>query len=811
MIKNYLKIAFRQLRKQKMYAAIKIGGFAMSIAACILIGLYIKDELSYDKTYPDTNQIYRVVEYYNNNGKIETGDDYPAPMAGALKNDFPDIVKSGHIMPNPLFYGAGSNEVRRADQVENTHEDGFTYADQAFLDIVKFPMVYGNRSTALTRPNTMIISKRKADKYFPGQDPVGKVMYLNNDKSKPFTISAVMENPPATSHLQYDFYLTLKGVEFGQGEQTRWVQSNYPDYVLLRPGTDPVALQKKITADINNNYMLPALIAVGYKGASTLIKNLSYQLQPISDIHLKSYDVQDEFQHGDIRFIWLFGAVAMFILTIACINFINLSTAKSANRAKEVGLRKVVGSTRYSLINQFLTESLLYSLLSFIIGLLIAWALLPYFNVVASKSLTIPWATLSFMPVIVVASFIVGVLAGIYPAFYLSSFKPASVLKGSISTGSKNSVLRNSLVVFQFATSIILIISTLVIYNQMQYILNRKFGFDKDQVVMLQGTNLLGDKGVRDLKTELLKLPAVKSVAIGDYLPVEGTKRNGNGFNNEGQTKTETPIDTQFWVVDKDYFKTLGITFVEGRTFSPDMPTDSQAVVINQTMAHKLNLNNPIGKTITNGYGHYKVIGVVKDFNYESLRQPIGAVCMQWGLSPSIVSIKVNTADMRNTIASITGIWKKFSPDESIRYSFLDQSFAKMYADVERMGTIFTGFAILAIIIACLGLFALAAFMAEQRSKEIGIRKVLGASVSGITRLLSLNFVKLVAIAIVIASPIAWWAMNKWLQDFTYRTPISVWVFVIAGVTAIAIALITVSFQSIKAAIVNPIKSLRSE
>ena len=811
MIKNYLKIAFRQLRKQKMYAAIKIGGFAMSIAACILIGLYIKDELSYDKTYPDTNQIYRVVEYYNDNGKIETGDDYPAPMAGALKNDFPDVVKSGHIMPNPLFYGAGSNEVRRADQVENTHEEGFTYADQAFFDIVKFPMVYGNVSNALTQPNTMVISKRKADKYFPGQDPVGKMMYLNNNLTQPYTISAVMQNPPATSHLQYDFYLTLKGMKFGDNEQTNWNQSNYPDYVLLRPGTDPVALQKKITADINGHYILPALISVGYKGASSLIKNLYYQLQPISDIHLKSYDIQDEFQHGDIRFIWLFGAIAGFILTIACINFINLSTAKSANRAKEVGLRKVVGSTRYTLINQFLAESLLYSLLSFIIGLLIAWILLPYFNVVASKTLSIPWGTIWFIPTILISAFIVGILAGIYPAFYLSSFKPASVLKGSISTGSKNSILRNSLVVFQFATSIILIISTLVIYNQMQFILNRKFGFDKDQIVMLQGTNLLGDKGVRDLKTELLKLPAVKSVAIGDYLPVEGTKRNGNGFNNEGQTKTETPVDTQFWVVDKDYFKTLGITFVEGRTFSPDMPTDSQAVVINQTMAHKLNLSNPIGKTITNGYGHYKVIGVVKDFNYESLRQPIGAVCMQWGLSPSIVSIKVNTADMRNTIASITGIWKKFSPDESIRYGFLDESFAKMYADVERMGTIFTGFAVLAIIIACLGLFALAAFMAEQRSKEIGIRKVLGASVSGITRMLSLNFVKLVAIAIVIASPISWWAMNKWLQDFIYRAPISIWVFVIAGITAIAIALITVSFQSIKAAIVNPIKSLRSE
>jgi putative ABC transport system permease protein len=809
MIKNYLKIAIRQLNKQKMYSAIKIVGFALSIAACILIGLYIKDELSYDQSYPDTNRIYRLVELYNDNGKLLKGNDYPAPISKALKADFPEIEKSGRFMPNSLFYGAGSNELRRADQVENAHEEGFTYVDQDVLDILKTPMVYGDRSKALAEPYMMVISKKKADKYFPNQNPVGKIMYLNNDQSKPYRIGGVMENPLHNSTLQYDFYLTLNGIEFYKGEQTNWNASNYPDYMLLRPGTNVAELERKITNDLNKNYFLPALLSISFKDAGKLLQKLSYKLQPISDVHLRSYDIQDEFKHGDIRFIWLFGAVAGFILTIACINFINLSTAKSANRAKEVGLRKVVGSTRSGLINQFLAESMLYSVLSFVVGIILAWVLLPYFNVLASKTLVIPWLALWFIPVILVSAFIVGIVAGIYPAFYLSSFKPASVLKGSISTGSKNSALRNGLVVFQFTASIILIISTFVIYNQMEFILNKDVGYSKDQVVMLQGANTLGDNGVKNLKQDMLKLSSVKSVSISDYLPVEGTKRNGNELYNEGKSKVETGVDSQFWIADEDYLKTFGMKLVDGANFVED--DKRGGVIVNETMVKKLNIKNPIGKAISHGGDKMPIIGVVKDFNFESLRQPVGALALFYGRSPSIVSVKVSGGDMQNTIAQISSIWKNLSPSQPIRYTFLDERFANMYADVQRMGHIFTSFAILAIIIACLGLFALAAFMAEQRSKEIGIRKVLGASVESITRLLSFDFIKLVTIAILIAFPIAWWAMTKWLEDFNYKVPLSWWIFASAGLVAIFIALITVSFQSIKAAIANPIKALKAE
>jgi putative ABC transport system permease protein len=812
MIKNYFKIALRQLRKQKMYAAIKIGGFALGIAACLLIGFYIKDELSYDKSWPDANRIYRLVGVYNDNGTVDYDTNWPAPMGKTLKADFPEVELSGRLMPNKLM-GAGSAELKRADQEVNTYEDGVTYADQQMLDILKLPMVYGDRAHALAEPLTMIISKRKADKYFPGQNPVGKVMYLNNDKTKPYRIGGVMQNFPTQSHLNYDFLLTLTGMEFGKGEQNNWNNYNYPDYLLVRHGTDAKQLEKKITSDIDKNYILPQLMRNGVKDAAKLITKFRLVLQPITDINLYSYGMDDGLSHGDIRFIWLFGAIAAFILIIACINFINLSTAKSANRAKEVGLRKVVGSYRSSLINQFLTESLLYSFFSFAIGMGLAWLLLPYFNTLASKSLTIPWGEWWLIPIVFISAFVIGIAAGLYPAFYLSGFKPVQVLKGTLSTGSKSSVLRNSLVVFQFAASIILIISTFVIYNQMRYILNKKVGFDKDQVVVIQGTNTLGDN-IKTFKNELSKLAPVKSASISDYLPITGSNRNGNTFFIDGRTKLDAGIYGQFWQVDDTYIKTLGMKLVEGRNFSYDMSDDTagKSIIINQTLAKKLNLKNPVGKRITNGYT-FTIIGVVQDFNFESMHDQIGPLALHFGLrfSPSIVTVKVKTADMKNALQSITATWKSFSPYQPIRYTFLDESFANMYADVQRMGRIFTTFAILAIIIACLGLFALSAFMAEQRSKEIGIRKVLGASVSGITTLLSLDFIKLVGLAIVIASPIAWWGMNKWLQGFQYRIAVEWWVFVIAGILSIAIALLTVSFQSIKAAVANPIKALRSE
>ena len=810
MIKHHLKMAFRAMARQKTYTAIKIGGFAIGIAACLLIALLVKNELSYDSHYKDAASIFRVVGSVDNNGKIEKGVSWPAPLAKACANDFPEIEKAGRLMPGNLFYGAGSNQLKKAGDVNNTYEEGFCYADQEMLDILQLPMAYGERATALKEPNTLVMTKRKADKYFPGQNPVGKVMYLNDDKTRPFTIGGVMENWPTTSHLQYDFFLTLSGVAFWDGEQTTWSASNYSTYVQLIAGTNVKQFEKKVTSTILDKYVLPTAKKDSDLRTLQLLGSAKILLQPIKDIHLKSYDMWDWETRGDIRFVWMFAAIAIFILIIACINFLNLSTARSANRAKEVGVRKVIGSRQGNLVWQFLTESLLYSFLSFVIGFLLAWLLLPYFNHISAKSLAIPWKEWSLFPLLVGAAIIIGLVAGLYPSFYLSAFKPISVLKGQLARGSRNATLRSTLVVFQFTTSIVLLIGTFVIYRQMQYITTTKIGFDKDEVLLIQGANTLKDRAAT-FKNELLKLQQVKTASLSGYLPVTGTKRDGNTFWKEGKTTEEPGVGGQKWVVDDSYIETLGMKIIAGRNFLQTMRTDSQAVIINKTMADKIAYKEPIGKIITNGWQHFTIIGIVEDFKFESMKEQVEPLCLMLGNSNDIVSVKVNAADLQQAIASITSLWKSFAPHQPFRYVFLDEQFASMYADVQRTGAIFTSFSILAMIVACLGLFGLAAFMAEQRSKEISIRKVLGATVSGLFRLLTGNFLKLVLISLVIAVPLGWFLMNEWLQDYAYRTSITWEVFVLSGLVVILVALATICYQAIRAAIANPIKSLRTE
>jgi putative ABC transport system permease protein len=804
MFQNYVKIAWRNLTKQPLYSAIKIGGFALGIAACFLIALYILDELSFDKHYPD--RVYRVVGVYNFNDKFEKSVWFQAPFARALKEDYPEIEKSGRYNSSELF-GAGNKEIRPADGIDNTYEEGFVYVDQELLDIFHLPLRYGNPSHALDQPNTIVITKRKADKYFPNEDPVGKAFIIDNDVAHPYKIGGVIENFPPTSHLQFDFLITLKGVEFWPGEQSYWGATNYPTYLVLRPGADAVALAKKMSGVITK-YMLPLWIKEEMPNAREFAKTTRFELQPVREIHLRSTGISDAVSHGDIRFVWLFGSISVFIMILACINFINLSTARSANRAKEVGLRKTVGSFRSNIINQFLTESLIFSFLSFGLGVLLAGLLLPYFNALAAKSMVIPWTDWRVYGILVGAAIGVGVLAGLYPAFYLSGFKPINVLKGNLSLGSKSATTRSSLVIFQFTTSIVLIIATFIIYRQVDYILNLKVGFEKNQVIMIQGTNTLGDQ-VKTFKNELLQLSATQNATISGYLPVGGTKRNGNGFWIEGRQTEDKSVSSQIWRVDEDYIQTLGMKIASGRDFSPRMKSDSQAIIINQKMARDLGLKDPIGKRIMNNH-LFTVIGVVEDFNFESLRGKIEPLCLVLGNSPTIVSIKVNSSDMPGTLKSIDAVWKKFSPHQPIRYSFLSERFARAYDDVRQMGRIFISFAALAIIVACLGLFALSAFMVEQRSKEISIRLVLGASLNNIFNLLTLNFVKLVMISIVIAVPLAWYMMRQWLDDFSYRTPITWDVFALAGVMAVAIALVTISYQSVKAALAEPVKNLTS-
>lgn len=814
MLRSYFIIAARQLNKEKLYSIIKIGGFALSIAACLLITLYIQDELSYDRSIPDSDRIFRLVGVDKSSGKIDKGTSWPSPMAKALVTDFPEIEESGRLMPNSLFYGAGSNQIKRDDQIQNTFEEGFTYADQGLFDIMGRKLIYGNPQHLLDEPNTMVLTQRKAEIYFPNQNPVGKTMYLNNDKTRPFKITGVVQDYASKSQLQFDFYLSLVKANLFPGEADTWDADNHDTYVKLKPGVDAKAFAQVMSDGIMHKYLIPTMLRDGQQDAIKHAKQFHIALQPVKDIYLKSYDISDNLpKHGDIRFIWMFGGVACFILLIACVNFINLATAKSVGRAREVGLRKVVGSYRSSLIAQFLSESLVYSFLSFTLAVVLAWLLIPVFNRITDKNLTIPFNDWALYPVLLTAIVVVGLVSGLYPAFYLSDFKPIKVLKGQVSRGTRNSALRSVLVVFQFTTSILLIIGTFVIYSQMQFILHKNIGFDKDQVMVIQGTNTMSNADIHTFRDELARLPQAKSVSISDYIPVDGGTRNGNSFFHFDSPQSN-PTYGEFWVADYDYLPTMGMKLIQGRNFQRDMAADTASIIINEALAKKMGLGNkPVGQQLIHfqGGAPFRIIGLVQDFNFESFKSEVHPLAIVLGLSSGMVNIKLNSADMGNLVPQINRIWKKYEPNQPLRYTFLDERFKSMYADVHNQVSLFTGFAVLAIVIACLGLFALSAFMAEQRAKEISIRKVLGATVVGLTALMSKDFVKLVLISILIATPLAWWGAHQWLQDFVYQEKISGWLFVAVGFFAILLALATIAYQSIKVATDSPMKSLKSE
>ncbi|GAB3175604.1 ABC transporter permease [Telluribacter humicola] len=810
MLKNYLKIAWRSIARNKVFSFINVTGLSLGVAACLLIALYIFHETSYDKQVPNAENIYRLYFSFPIDGKEKKAAFTSANLASTLLSDFEEVEKAGRLLDNPLFYGAGSNEIKIEGESMQHHEEGFAYADQSILDIFQLPMVEGDPTSALAAPRTVVISEKKAKKYFKDASPIGKSIYLNGNDKDPFLITGVMRDLPSNSNLDYDFLITLKGVEFGEGEQTRWLQTNYFTYIQLKPETEATVVEKKISDIILSRYLIPALQDFNASLAKTVEKEAAIYLQPLSDIHLYSSNIDDYHTRGDIRFVWLFGAVALFILLIACVNFVNLSTAQSANRAKEVGLRKVVGSQRGALVGQFLTESTLVTVIAFLFGIVLAALLLPFFNTLAGKELSFPSQVAWFVPAVLGSALFIGVLAGLYPAFYLSRFNPIEVLKGKLRRGSKSAGMRGGLVVFQFTVSIVLIVGTLIINKQMNYILTQKVGFERDKVIQLYGTNMLDDQ-VKTFKSELKQLPGVADASISDFLPIEGTKRNGNTFYNEGREKAEQGVTGQSWDVDEDYLSTLGMKLIDGRNFSKDRPADTQTTIINQTLAQKLGLAEPVGKRLSR-YGElYEIIGVVEDFNFRTMQDKIEPLALFYGTSPTIISIKATTSDMPQLLKAVEAKWKEFAPGLAFRYQFMDQSYATMYESVQRVGRIFTSFAILAIFVACIGLYALSAFLVEQRSKEMSIRKVLGASMQSIFQLLTRHFLGLIVISLVVATPLAYFMMEKWLEDYVYRTDIEWWVFAAAGLMAILITLITISYHAAKSALMDPVKSLKSE
>lgn len=813
MYQKYIRIAYRNLTQSKVYSAITIFGLALGLAVSMLSVLYVADELSYDRFNAKADRIYRIngdVTYSLKESRLAVA---PTPMGQTLKRDFPEVEQVARL-------GKYSSHLVKSDKTA-IREQRVLYADSTVFDVFTLPVIAGNPEKALTEPNSVVITQQMARKYFGASNAIDRTLTFDTDQVR--RVTAVIADIPAQSHFQADFLLPLH--ETAEAKVNKWGNHVFNTYLLLRPGTDPKSVEAKFE-HVLQTYMDPALRRFFQTSLAETRKagnNFGYSLMPLPDIHLHS-DREGELQpNNSVEYIYLFLSIAFFILLIAVFNFINLSTARSAKRAREVGVRKVMGSTRANLVGQFLAESLLFTLLASAAGIGLVYLLLPNFNTLAGKSLSVDQVVNALsIGGFVLGTVLTGVLAGLYPAFYLSSFQPVEVLKSKFWLAPGRYNLRSVLVVCQFALSVLLIIGTVLIHQQLHYIQTKKIGFTKEQVLVVK-TNETSESNVLTFKQEVLRNTAVKIGSVSGFLPVASNRWNDMWYP-AGTTDQKQSVNMQEWKVDPDYIPTLELKLVQGRNFAQSRIADSTAVVINERAAQRLGYAQPIGKTIHKSGGErLTIIGVVQDFHFESLRSTIEPVALvinakMFGSNGSVekmaleaVSFRLNTADIAATLQSMEAAWKKYAPGRPFEYTFLSDEFDALYRTEQRIGQLFTCFTIVAILIACLGLFGLSVFAAEQRTKEIGVRKVMGASVASITTLLTRDFLKPVLISILIASPIAWYGIDLWLQDFAYRVDIGWWVFALSGLLAIAVALVTVSFQSVKAALANPVKSLRSE
>lgn len=810
MFKNYILVAWRNLRKNKTFSLLNIAGLAVGLACFILIAMYVMDELSYDKHNVKADRIYRInsdIRFGGTDLRLAVCSD---PMGATLKKDYPQVEQFVRI-----YASSGSKLLKKGTGF--IEEVNVAHADSTIFEVFTLPVVAGNPKTALNEPNTVVVSETAAKKYFGTVDALGKGIEVNDDKHTVYKVTAVMKDMPQNAHFNYDFIFSMDNVEYGWGN---FLSHNFQTYVLLQPGTDYKAFNKNFTQVINK-YILPQakqLMQINSMEDFARTGNkLEYSLMPMLDIHLYSDRFPELGVNSNIQYVYIFSAVALFILLIACVNFMNLSTARSSNRAKEVGIRKVLGTGKKSLIGQFLTESTLMVFIGLLLAIGLVWLSIGYFNNIAGKTLSITMLLQpGYLLFLLLIPVVTGVLAGLYPAFFLSSFQPIAVLKGRTGKAFSRSNFRSALVIFQFFTSIVLIIGTIVVFKQLNYIQNAKIGFNKDQMLIVNGTWALNNKADA-FRNEVAKMSGVKASSFAGYLPVSNSSRNDNTFSTEAVMNEKNGFNMQVWNVDYDYIPVMGMEVLRGRNFSKEYGSDSTAIIINEAAAKMLGFDDPVGKKLYTSGGNdnevisYTIVAVVKNFNYESLRKNVGPLSMRLGYNKWATAFKVSATDVTALIKNIETTWKSMAPDMPFSYQFLDESFDNMYRAEQRVGKVALSFALLAIFIACLGLFGLAAYMAEQRTKEIGVRKVLGASVTSITALLSKDFVKLVCIASLIAFPVAWWAMSTWLRDFAYRVNISWWVFALAGFIALLIAVLTVSSHAIKAALTNPVKSLRNE
>lgn len=822
MLKNYLKIILRNLTKQRFYSLINIAGLAIGLATCLLIVAYVLHEISYDRYHEKADRIYRSILVFQMGGQHGEFSTSPAPMAGVLLDTYPEIEQAVR------FRDQGEATVFYKEQAYK--EPNMTFADSTLFQVFTVPLLLGDPATALTEINSLIINASSAEKYFGADwretNPLGETLLVGGES---YQVSGVYEDFPANSHMQFTMMLSM--ISRAESREEYWLSNNFHTYYVLSEGADPETLQKKVNETFLT-YTIPQLEQYTNASYEDFTRSGSFfrmELHPMKDIHLYS-DLYDELEpNGDIRYVYIFSLIAFFVLLIACFNFMNLSTARSAGRAKEVGIRKALGSHRKQLIAQFLLEALTISLISMALALLLAEMALPYFNDLADKQIPLNYfSSWYYLPLILLVAVGVGLLAGSYPAFFLSAFRPAAVLKGKLASGAKSSKLRSTLVVLQFGISIVLITGTLVIFQQLNHIQHRKLGYDREHVLVVHNTYQLG-KQVDAFKTELLRNPQITAATISSYLPAQSFNRNTSAIFPDNNPQSEYMTSIPWWSIDDDYIPTMGMKIIEGRNFSREFSTDSMAMIVNQAAVKQFHLDengeSPIGKILSSFGGNdpdsmqnFTVVGVVEDFNFETMRHRISPMVMvlgndkHWmGREIGAISLRLQSDDAAETVAAVEAQWNQYMPDLPFEYSFLDDRFNGLYKSEQKVGEIFTVFCVLAIVIACLGLFGLAAFMAEQRTKEIGIRKVLGASVMSVVMLFSKDFTRLVIIALLVAIPVSYFAMREWLSDFAYRVPLGIGTFVLAGVIALAIAWLTVGFQSLKAAVVNPAKSLRSE
>jgi putative ABC transport system permease protein len=803
MFKNYFKTALRNLLKNKTFSFINIFGLTIGLTSFVLIALYVFDELSFDRFHKNANNIYRVVE----DKTTPEGKETKSAGAGYLvsqksQTDFPEIKDAAR------FTTFGRLNVSSTENT-NVFYENFTIASPGFLTVFDFKLLQGNRNTALTEPYSVIVTEETAEKLFNTANALGKTIKIDRDSAL-YKITGVLKNFPANSHLSFNLLFSESSINsdgFKKFISSDWNSGVFSTYFLLNDKADPKKLETKINQLVNVNQ-------------SDDVKDKSnFILQPLKDVHFYSNDIDGSaIKKGNITYVYIFIVIALFILLIACINYMNLTTAGFTKRAKEIAVRKVAGASRKILIQQFLSEAFLITFISVTFALLLAEILLPYFNVFTEKQLTLGLHTdYRIWLGVVAVIFIVGSLSGIYPALFQSRLKPLQLFKSRINIGKGNLSLRKSLVVFQFTLSIIMIIATMIVYMQIKYVNTKDMGFNKDQLVVIDINSGKVRRGAETIKTEFSKLAQVKNVSVSSRVPGEWKDIPEIKVKNEKIQNAEGE-DMYFLGIDDQFLKTYQIALAKGRNFLSGSTADSSSVIINETAAKELGITEPKEQLIQiPGDDPFtaKVIGIVKDFNFQSLREPLAPMILGFQNNPvqsiDYFTARVTTNDVSKTLADMNAILHSVDQDHLFEYHFLDKQWDLFYQEDHIRETIFIIVAMLTILIASLGLFGLAMFEAGQRIKEIGVRKVLGASVSSIVSMLSKDFLKLVVIASILAFPVAWFAMHTWLQEFSYRINIEWWVFILAGLTAALIAFITISFQSIKAAIANPVKSLRTE